>query len=73
MSTQNDHTRKSFAEPRSWSANWCGYGLAERRRRPRATPTSRKPFAEPRGWSAKWCSRGLGFRATGSSTERRAG
>jgi hypothetical protein len=73
MSRPTDHTTQSFAEPRSWAAKWCGYGLAEGRRRPGAAATSGKPFAEPRGWSAKWCSRGLGFRPAGSNAERRAG
>ncbi len=73
MNKETDRNARAFTEPRSWSAKWCGYGLAAGRSRPKATATGGKPFAEPRGWSAKWCSRGLGFRAAGSSPERRAG
>ena len=70
MTTRADRNLRKFAEPRSWAAKWCGYGLAARQSSPKASQSSGKKFAEPRGWSAKWCSGGLGFRRRGTDVER---
>jgi hypothetical protein len=70
MGTQTDRNAGKFAEPRSWAAKWCGYGLTPRGPRPGPSESSGGKFAEPRGWSAKWCSGGLGFRRRGSGPER---
>jgi hypothetical protein len=62
MDNGADRNAGKFAEPRSWAAKWCGYGLAAGGRRVKETAMNARKFAEPRGWSARWCSGGLGFK-----------
>ena len=63
MDNGADRNAGKFAEPRSWAAKWCGYGLTAERRGERAAAMDARKFAEPRGWSARWCSGGLGFKS----------
>ncbi len=63
MNTQHNSNEKKFAEPRGWSAKWCGHGLntipaQSKGMRSNGNGNSKK-FAEPRGWAAKWCGVGL--------------
>jgi len=59
MKGHDDRNRGKFAEPRSWAANWCGYGLTAGRSRTQARGRGSRGFAEPRGWSVGWCNEGL--------------
>jgi hypothetical protein len=61
MNTQQDRNEKKFAEPRGWSAKWCGHGLSSCQNRSRVVKSNGngKKFAKPRGWSVKWCGVGL--------------
>lgn len=60
MNTRADPNAGKFAEPRSWAAKWCGYGLSEKQRSSTERSRVDGTFAEPRGWSVKWCAAGLG-------------
>ena len=60
MDRQRDQNTGKFAEPRSWSARWCGYGLMAREPRRARVDQVGRAFAQPRGWSVKWCGGGLG-------------
>jgi hypothetical protein len=61
MDTQYDRNEKKFAEPRGWSAKWCGHGLGASQGQPESAKNSSndEKFAEPRGWATKWCGAGL--------------
>jgi hypothetical protein len=59
MTQRADGNQRKFAEPRSWAAKWCGYGLNEGETQSRAVKRKEGRFSEPRGWSAKWCGKGL--------------
>ena len=48
-----------FREPRGWALKWCGEGLVESPRRPKAAKPNAPEFRNPRGWSAKWSGDGL--------------
>ena len=59
MDTKYDSNEKKFAEPRGWSAKWCGSGLAQSPQQSAAKESNEEKFAEPRGWATKWCGAGL--------------
>jgi len=61
MNTKYDSNEKKFAEPRGWSAKWCGHGLGTSQGRSKVVKSNGngKKFTEPRGWAAKWCGAGL--------------
>lgn len=48
-----------FREPRGWAVKWCGEGLIDTRRQPKAAKPAAREFRKPRGWAAKWSGNGL--------------
>jgi len=60
MDAQKDRNAGKFAEPRSWAARWCGYGLSNPGPQPQQVQPNQRKFTKPRGWAAKWCGDGLG-------------